>query len=100
MLLSCTTSYHQPPPWYTNGITVSSVYCSTVYWFTALRFIGDNVVDVFAQLRDEALLHMTVDLGLALGHFLNILEACHFALHHLYTGKEEEEGREGREGKE
>ena len=71
-----------------------------LYYRFTLRFIGDNVVDVFAQLRDEALLHMTVDLGLALGHFLNILEACHFALHHLYTGKEEEEGGEGREGKE
>ena len=77
-----------------------SLRFTALQFIGSLRFIGDNVVDVFAQLRDEALLHMTVDLGLALGHFLNILETGHFTLHHLYTGKDGEEGREGREGKE
>ena len=74
-----------------------SLRFTALQFIGSLRFIGNNVVDVFAQLRDEALLHMTVDLGLALGHFLNILEACHFTLHHLYTRKGGR-GGEGRQG--
>ena len=81
--------------------------------FIALRFVGDDVVDVFAQLRDEALLHVAVDLGLALGHLLDVGEARHLRLHRLYiwgrseegggrnrgrrTGREEEGREEGKE---
>ena len=73
--------------------------------FIALRFVSDDVVDVFAQLRDEALLHVAVDLGLALGHLLDVGEARHFRLHRLCTGVEgggrnrEEQGKEDREGR-